>query len=79
MQNKIDKNINYKKINSTNNLRNNANRLKNKLQSRLKSLQKKYKTENNKIIKSEFISQKVRLLEHKINQHKTEKNINKIK
>ena len=53
--------------------------MKNKLQSRIKSLQKKYKTENNNIIKSEIIFHKVRLLEFKINQHQTEKNISEIK
>ena len=61
-------------MNSINNLKNNENRLKNKLQSRLKSLQKKYKTEyNNNILKSEFISQKVKLLELNIKQYQTEK------
>ena len=39
----------------------------------MKSLQKKYKTENNNILKSEFISQKVRILELNIKQYQTEK------
>ena len=73
IQNKIDININYKKINSINALKNNIDKLKNKLQTRLKSLQKKYKTENNNILKSEFISQKVRILELNIKQYQTEK------
>ena len=72
-KNKIDNNINYKKTNSINSLKNNTDKLKNKLQSRLKSLQKKYKTENNNILKSEFISQKVRILELNIKQYQTEK------
>ena len=72
-QYKIDNNINYKKTNSINSLKNNTDKLKNKLQSRLKSLQKKYKTENNNILKSEFISQKVRILELNIKQYQTEK------
>ena len=73
IQYKIDNNINYKKTNSINSLKNNTDKLKNKLQSRLKSLQKKYKTENNNILKSEFISQKVRILELNIKQYQTEK------
>ena len=70
---KKNNNINYKKTNSINSLKNNTDKLKNKLQSRLKSLQKKYKTENNNILKSEFISQKVRILELNIKQYQTEK------
>ena len=65
-KNNTDLKINIKNINNLN-----------KLKSRLKSLQKKYNTENNrrkKLIKSELIFQKVKLLEQNMSQYQTEKN-----
>ena len=65
-KNNTDLKINIKNINTLN-----------KLKSRLKSLQKKYNTENNrrkKLIKSELIFQKVKLLEQNMSQYQTEKN-----